>query len=359
MSSVAFVNNFTFNFNNSCTSSVRALDALTTPNNSVAPVVESSSPADISMNASSSVHTNLHSSHSWPSWPPTITTNTLDTEKIDDSFDVLNYASMSTPKKVELVRDLIDVTADILGNIWGKPDTGSKVLPLNIFVQETIKRSQSSYCTLLTALLYIFRIKDQILTIRKSSASKDGSINRKPKVGGEQVSEPFIDRILCARRMFLAALILASKFLQDRNYTNGAWAKTLGSNVLDININENAFLRLIDYRLFVSLPMFASWSNMCMKFIQSSKEKRCGPVKQVGESLHPHKTKTHTRSGPYPISNATNDPSSKSQQFVALLRFKAQKHREMLQSLQSTTPSLLKQQPNKHIRQLPSPSASP
>jgi hypothetical protein len=34
----------------------------------------------------------------------------------------------------------------------------------------------------------------------------------------------------CGRRMFLAALILSSKSLQDRNYSARAWSKISGLN---------------------------------------------------------------------------------------------------------------------------------
>ncbi|KAK9711852.1 PHO85 cyclin-5 [Basidiobolus ranarum] len=368
MSVVASVNNFTFNFNNSCSSNTL------TSNTPVVSVVNSTLPVatmttiEPAFNSFSHVHSHLPSSHPWPSWPSSTTpvdvnSGTVDSSVVvEDSFDVLNYASMTTPKKIELVRDLIDVTADILGNIWGKNSTENNVLPLNIFVQETIKRSQSSYCTLLTALLYVFRIKDQILKLRKSTVLKSDTFERKPIAGSENDSttpfdESFMDRVLCARRMFLSALILASKFLQDRNYTNGAWAKTLGLNVADININENVFLRLIDYRLFVSLPIFTNWSNTCMKFVQTSKAKRNASVKPAGQALHAHKHRIHAHSGPYPTGNPTIQP----QELAALLRLKAQKHREMLNSLTNSNSARFKQFQSKpkHICQLPSPSASP
>jgi len=59
--------------------------------------------------------------------------------------------------------------------------------------------------------------------------------------------------------MFLAALILASKFQQDRTYSNKAWSKISGLPVAEINLNEITFLTLIDYRLFVSQAVFQKW----------------------------------------------------------------------------------------------------
>jgi len=63
----------------------------------------------------------------------------------------------------------------------------------------------------------------------------------------------------CGRRMFLAALILASKYQQDRSYSNKAWSKISGLPVAEINRNEIAFLALIEYRLFVSPSVFQKW----------------------------------------------------------------------------------------------------
>lgn len=64
------------------------------------------------------------------------------------------------------------------------------------------------------------------------------------------------DPVLCGRRMFLAALICASKFLQDRTYSNKAWAKISSLPVHEINTNEKVFLDLLEYNLFVDADLF-------------------------------------------------------------------------------------------------------
>ncbi|KAF9125559.1 hypothetical protein BGW39_007313, partial [Mortierella sp. 14UC] len=46
---------------------------------------------------------------------------------------------------------------------------------------------------------------------------------------------------------------------QDRTYSNKAWSKISGLPVSEINLNEIAFLALIDYRLFVSQSVFQKW----------------------------------------------------------------------------------------------------
>ena len=39
---------------------------------------------------------------------------------------------------------------------------------------------------------------------------------------------PLSEPLLCPRRTFLASLVLASEFVQDRCYSNRAWAKLSG-----------------------------------------------------------------------------------------------------------------------------------
>jgi len=51
---------------------------------------------------------------------------------------------------------------------------------------------------------------------------------------------PLPSPLLCPRRTFLAALILASKFLQDRCYSNRAWAKLSGLPAREVGRCERA-----------------------------------------------------------------------------------------------------------------------
>ncbi|KAK2464267.1 hypothetical protein APHAL10511_003724 [Amanita phalloides] len=62
--------------------------------------------------------------------------------------------------------------------------------------------------------------------------------------------------LLCPRRSFLAALILASKFLQDKSYSNRAWAKLSGLSPKEIGRCERALGEALDWRLWVGkLPV--------------------------------------------------------------------------------------------------------
>ncbi|KAI5282230.1 hypothetical protein KEM52_003736, partial [Ascosphaera acerosa] len=62
--------------------------------------------------------------------------------------------------------------------------------------------------------------------------------------------------MLCGRRMFLTALILASKYLQDHNYSARAWAKISGLDVQELNKNETTFLQAVNWKLHVPEAMF-------------------------------------------------------------------------------------------------------
>lgn len=166
-------------------------------------------------------------------------------------------------------------------SIWGPtssgpPPTDGSVLPLHWFVKEVLRRSRTSCSTLQVALFYLHQARREIRsTIARASACKVEFITLDRALRAEQervakldypsppaspidsedryieLAETQNSPILCGRRMFLAAVISASKFLQDRNYSNRAWAKISGLPVGEVNLNERAFLKLVRYRLYV------------------------------------------------------------------------------------------------------------
>lgn len=133
--------------------------------------------------------------------------------------------------------------------------TGCKgVLPLRTFIQETLRRSRTSYSTLQVALYYLIKIKPHVP--HPESNNKEPSSQDKPASRAMQ----------CGRRMFLAALILASKYLQDRNYSARAWSKISGLNTLEINQNELMFLEAVGWRLHISEATFQRWTDIVLKY---------------------------------------------------------------------------------------------
>ncbi|KAK3708010.1 PHO85 cyclin-5 [Vermiconidia calcicola] len=77
---------------------------------------------------------------------------------------------------------------------------------------------------------------------------------------------PATRALMCGRRMFLAALILASKYLQDRNYSAKAWSKMSGLKVSEINTNERTFLSKVQWKLHIPDPTFKKWTEIVLKY---------------------------------------------------------------------------------------------
>lgn len=131
----------------------------------------------------------------------------------------------------------------------------SGVLPLRSFIETTLRRSRASYSTLQVALYYLVLVKPHV-----------------PKCDFtmEQTVDSAAYRSLqCGRRMFLAALILASKYLQDRNYSAKAWSKMSGLKVPELSMIERTFLAAVDWKLHIPEPLFKRWTDVVLRFTPS------------------------------------------------------------------------------------------
>lgn len=145
---------------------------------------------------------------------------------------------------------------------------GAGVLPLRVFIQETLRRSKSSYSTLQVALYYLVLLKGK-LSCGQASTDADGE---------DRGERSRCRAMQCGRRMFLSALMLASKYLQDRNYSARAWSKISGLRSNEINENERNYLKMIDYELHVPKEQFDVWSKIVLSLSRLSKEQpRCQP----------------------------------------------------------------------------------
>ncbi|KAI9828311.1 MAG: hypothetical protein M1832_002739 [Thelocarpon impressellum] len=171
-------------------------------------------------------------------------------------------------RKVNFVDNLVDSAAQIVEVIWplsvvacrGDASLGGKaVLPLRTFIQETLRRSRTSYSTLQVALYYLIVVKPHVpgRDFTMEQPADDGA-----GLGGRSLQ--------CGRRMFLAALILASKYLQDRNYSARAWSKISGLDTLEVNANESAFLAAVGWRLHISEPVFQRWTDIVLRYTSSA-----------------------------------------------------------------------------------------
>jgi len=68
---------------------------------------------------------------------------------------------------------------------------------------------------------------------------------------GTGTSETLPSPLLCPRRALLASLILASKFMQDKSYSNRAWSKISGLPAKEVTRCEQAMGDALGWRLWV------------------------------------------------------------------------------------------------------------
>ena len=156
-----------------------------------------------------------------------------------------NYSLDSSAQVVEAIWPLASISC--------RSEMGSKdVLPLRTFIEETLRRSRTSYSILQVALYYLILIKPHVPKHDFTMEQPDDTHS--------------VKALHCGRRMFLSALILASKYLQDRNYSARAWNKISGLNPLEINQNEMAFLLAIDWKLHITDIVFKRWTDIVLTY---------------------------------------------------------------------------------------------
>ncbi|KAJ2757367.1 PHO85 cyclin-5 [Coemansia pectinata] len=82
-------------------------------------------------------------------------------------------------------------------------------------------------------------------------------------------TKPKSDVTMCGRRMFVAALMCASKFMYDRSYANKAWNKFTKLPLEQLGDMERGFLNMIDYRLYVDKNTYDKFHRLlarsCMR----------------------------------------------------------------------------------------------
>ncbi|KAF4583021.1 G1/S-specific cyclin Pcl5 [Ophiocordyceps camponoti-floridani] len=183
-------------------------------------------------------------------------------------------------RRINFVDSLVDSSTHIVEAIWPlsivcRSEPGSKaVLPLRTFIQETLRRSRTSYSTLQVALYYLVLVKPRV---------------PKHAFAVDRLDDRPADRALqCGRRMFLAALILASKYLQDRNYSARAWSKISGLNTHEINQNEMAFLLAVNWKLHIADDVFQRWTDIVLKCMPPPSPPPPPSADAVTATVRPH-----------------------------------------------------------------------
>ncbi|KAL0080743.1 cyclin [Phycomyces blakesleeanus] len=154
------------------------------------------------------------------------------------SIEPTQAKSVAAKQKI-YVDSLVDITVQAIHTIWPQPIVSHKpVASLTTFLRHILKYSRTTHSTLQLAIFYLFRARTKI-----QKNKQDGVAS-------------------CGRRMFLAALICAHKYLQDKTYKNVAWSKVSGLKVAHVNVAEKTMLQLLDWQLHVKKETYDQWLSM-------------------------------------------------------------------------------------------------
>ena len=117
----------------------------------------------------------------------------------------------------------------------------SSVGPLHGLAQELIHRSRTLGTVLQTALCYIGTVRRKLPKIASAPVAPSKEIKpEEPSQGGELATpgSSILSLLLRPHHTFLASLILALRFLQDRWYCDRAWVKLAGLACFEVSQGE-------------------------------------------------------------------------------------------------------------------------
>lgn len=217
---------------------------------------------------SSDIGSNPSTYFSSPSTVSSVTTTPDPTSSNTSKPNLINNPSQKNLSQCKsfFVEALVNTAVYIIDAMWPFSSSESasidiKSLPLKTFIQETLRRSRTSYSTLQLTLYYLVLIKPHVYDHRDKTKSSDS----------KTIVDRRINPLNCGRRTFLAALMLASKYSQDRNYSVAAWSKISGLSTSELRINETSFLDTVKWNLFVPYDVYERWGQLLF-------ECACDPV---------------------------------------------------------------------------------
>jgi len=212
-------------------------------------------------------------------------------EKINNKENaIINEDYLSVIEKSYINDDILDDFVVVLLNfIWPNEQGRSKSSVLKRFIKHVLKYSNATASIYVCAIYYLYNLKDnnryknllqRIQLEIENTKQEQGFLNnyniheRCCPSCGAYISCYKSETIVCKCRLFLTSLILASKFGQDKNYSNKAWSKISRFSVENINYNERFFLNLIDYKLFINMESYRSFASLLSSHIVSDENQR-------------------------------------------------------------------------------------
>ncbi|EGF84129.1 hypothetical protein BATDEDRAFT_85420 [Batrachochytrium dendrobatidis JAM81] len=184
------------------------------------------------------------------SWVPICSTRPNEIRFLSESPDIQNTV---IPKTLCRRAKLIQYASTFIDKLFGCGMTlpQNSNVELDQFIKVIISRTRLSSSTLVTAFLYLERLK-----------------TCHPKCKGSPGS---------AHRLILSAIMLAAKFLYDDTFDNTAWA-TVSSGIFSleqVNHMEMEMLYFLDYNMYVSLEMWNAFYTRLETGMEQSKHASC------------------------------------------------------------------------------------
>jgi len=191
-------------------------------------------------------------------------------------------------------------------NDFPASQSGSDLVNLKKFITELLKRSRSTVATFQTALCYLEAIRPKIPEIQQAEVEGKGTRGepvdhaigrividpnyvavaeeenrklarnnskcklRKPHVEPGFTLPDLPSPLLCPRRTLMGALVLAAKFVQDKCYSNRAWAKLCGLPPREVGRCERALGDALGWRLWVGREMLNAFGGSDLKLERTS-----------------------------------------------------------------------------------------
>lgn len=153
-------------------------------------------------------------------------------------------------------------------------------------MRETLRRSRTSCSTLQAALLFCKRAGGEVVRRRAQQEGLVLTAEQMEKLPGSASFYPSLssnalqssnDYLLCNRRTFLASVMISSKFLQDRTFSNRAWSKISGLDVQELSRVERRVLMALEFNLNVCETTWNTWTNFLkLQWKASRPSTRCG-----------------------------------------------------------------------------------
>ncbi|RKO99123.1 hypothetical protein CXG81DRAFT_28103 [Caulochytrium protostelioides] len=154
--------------------------------------------------------------------------------------------------------DLLHVASAILDYYFPIPPS-AHLFPSFEFVAKIVARCRVPAYTLQVALLYLVRFRKQLMSLQWDTVAPASH----PPRGGTALRRPLPPSpcLLCGRRMFLVSVIVATKYLDDRNVSLRSWSRTSGLTPAELRFEEVAFMNTLNHHLWISEMTWSSWQR--------------------------------------------------------------------------------------------------